>query len=853
MRVKVPTSTYRLQLSAEFRLADALATVPYLDALGIGALYLSPVTTATPGSRHGYDCCDPTRVNPELGSEEELAALSAALGERGMGLLIDIVPNHMAASTHNPWWRDVLARGPASPHADLFDIEWRAVGPAGRPQVLLPVLADRYGEALARGEIRIDGDQVAYFERRYPVAADTRDQLEAARRDPDALHRLLERQHYRLADWRVASERINYRRFFDVSDLVALRSQERSVFERTHQLALRLARSGVASGLRIDHVDGLWDPLGYLERLQAELGGDTWIVVEKILIGDEALPAEWPVAGTTGYEFGRAVTGLQVDAAGLQALDDLYHRFTGRPERFADLLVRQKLRMLRELFAGEIGRRGDELCQLADRDRAGRDLSQRQLVEALTEVTASLPVYRLYARAGGPRPDDRALLDEALAEVAVRRPDLPAALLAWVGKVLALEHDGADPAAADRQLDLVMRWQQLTGPVMAKGLEDTALYQYNRLLSLNMVGGEPDPPRRHLRPGEFHRRAAAQLERWWGGLNATTTHDSKRSEDVRSRLHVLAEIPDVWRRAVWRWQALNQPHKIARGGQTVPDANEELFVYQTLLGAWPLAAGEEESFAARIREYLVKAAREAKVHSSWLAPDQEHEAALVEFAAALLDPARAPDFHADMQRLAGRVARWGAVNSLVQLALKLAAPGVADFYQGTELWTLTLVDPDNRRPVDLAGRARMLAELDGADRAPPALAAMVRSWHDGRLKLFVTWRGLRARRAEPDLFLRGEYLPLSASGHAADHLFAFARRREGAWLICAVPRFPARLAAGFPLGARTWRDTRLALPPGAPAEWTDLATGATERSDGGALSAADLFRALPVALLRSRD
>jgi (1->4)-alpha-D-glucan 1-alpha-D-glucosylmutase len=847
--VKVPASTYRLQLSADFRLADALAAVPYLDALGIAALYLSPVTAATPGSRHGYDCCDPTRVNPELGSEEELVLLSAALRERGMGLLIDIVPNHMAASTHNPWWREVLAIGPAAPAADLFDIEWRRLGAGGRPQVLLPVLADRYGEVLARGDIRIDGDEVAYFDRRYPIAADTLDGLEAAKGDLDGLHRLLERQHYRLADWRVANERVNYRRFFDVSDLVALRSQDPSVFERTHALALRLARAGLVTGLRIDHVDGLWDPRGYLERLQAALGGDAWIVVEKILIGDEALPAEWPVGGTTGYEFGRAVTGLQVDAGGLQALDDLYHRFAGRPERFADLLVRQKRKMLRELFAGEMANRAAELFEVSDRQRGARDLSRHQLADAFAEVTASLPVYRLYGRAGAARPADRALLDRAVAEVTARRPDLDAPVLAWVRRVLALELGEAadDPDLARRWIDLVMRWQQLTGPVMAKGLEDTALYQYNRLLSLNMVGGEPDPPRRHLGAGEFHRRAAAQLERWWGGLNATTTHDSKRSEDVRSRLHVLAEIPDVWRRAVWRWHALNQPHRTSLAGRAVPDPNEELFVYQTLLGAWPLSDGEMDGFGERISAYLVKAAREAKMHSSWLEPDEEHEAALVDFASALIDPARAPDFHADMERLAGRVARWGAVNSLAQLALKLAAPGVADFYQGTELWTLTLVDPDNRRPVDLAARAELLARLE-RDASDPG--DLVRHWRDGRLKMLVTWRGLSARRAEPDLFLRGDYLPLEVSGTAAAHLFGFARRHLGAWLVCAVPRMPARLAGGFPLG-RSWRDTLLALPAGAPVEWTDLTTGASARAVDGSLRAADLFRSLPVALLRA--
>ncbi len=846
--MKAASSTYRLQLSAGFRLADALAAVPYLDALGIEAIYLSPVTVATPGSRHGYDVCDPTRVSPELGSEDELAALSAALRERGMGLLLDIVPNHMAASTHNPWWRDVLARGPDSASADLFDIEWRAIGAGGRPQVLLPVLGGRYGDVLARGEIRLDGEEVAYFDRRYPIAADAGDELAAARGgEVDALHRLLERQHYRLADWHIASERVNYRRFFDVSDLVALRSQDPGVFERTHELALRLARAGLVTGLRVDHVDGMWDPRGYLERLQRALGGDGWIVVEKILIGDEALPAEWPVAGTTGYEFARAVTGVQVEARGLAALDELYHRFTGKPERFADLLARQKRRMLRDLFAGEFARRGAELCELAECDRDARDLSHQQLVDAFAEVTASLPVYRLYGRPHEPRAADRALIDEAIAEAAARRPDLEPAVLAYVRRVLALEIGEVGPATAARWIELVMRWQQLSGPVMAKGLEDTALYQYNRLLSLNMVGGEPDPPRRHLTAGEFHRRAAAQREHWWGGLNATTTHDSKRSEDVRSRLHVLSEIPDVWRRAVWRWRALNQALRQRSGEREVPDANEELFVYQTLLGAWPLEAGEMASFGERIRDYLVKAAREAKVHTSWLQPDEAHESALTGFASGLLDESQAPEFHADMRRLSSRVARWGAVNSLAQLVLKLAAPGVADFYQGTELWTFTLVDPDNRRPVDLAARARLLAGLDGAEPA-----ALVRSWYDGRLKMLVTWRGLRARRAEPELFLRGEYQALEARGHAAGHLLAFARRRGEAQLVCAVPRFPARLAAGFPLAARTWRDTVVALPEGAPSGWTDVFTGATVDAEAGALRAADLFRALPVALLRSR-
>ncbi|HKE16608.1 MAG TPA: malto-oligosyltrehalose synthase [Kofleriaceae bacterium] len=922
------SSTYRLQLGAAMRLPDAIAAVPYLDSLGVGALYLSPITAAAPGSGHGYDVCDPTIVSPELGSEDDLRALSAALSARGMGLLIDIVPNHMAASTANRWWRNVLADGPDSPDAPVFDIDWRPTGATGRGQVLLPVLGGAYGDVLARGEIRLviddDAPAVAYHDRRFPLAvhswpplldgwaarlsragdaagaahlaairrdiraaetapgpirfiepgaaarlrrrvgelaagrAGAREQLAAAleaERDPDRLHALLEEQAYRLADWRIASERINYRRFFDVADLVGVRVGDEEVFARTHELIVRLAADRLVSGLRIDHIDGLWDPEAYLGRLQAAVGGDMWIVVEKILAGDEELPRDWPVAGTTGYELGRATASALLDPAGLAALDRLYHRFAGKPERFADLLFRQKLRVLDELFAGEIGQRGAELFRLADLDRVARDLSHRQIARALAAVTAAFSAYRTYARERRHRPEDRARIEEAVAEAARRRPEIDAGALALVRRVLLFE-DGAPggeaPWARDRAwLDFVLRWQQLTGPLMAKGQEDTALYQYNRLLSLNMVGGEPDPPRENLGPAGFHRHAAAQVERWWGGLTASSTHDSKHSEDVRGRLHVLAEIPDVWQRALWRWHRLNLGHRRQVGARVAPDPNEELFVYQTLLGAWPLDAGEVPRFGERVERYLVKAAREAKVHTSWQRADEEYEAALLEFARAILDPARSAAFLGELGRLVERAALHGAVNSLAQLALKLASPGVPDFYQGTELWTLTLVDPDNREPVDLASRAALLAELDErAARDGAGLCALLcRTWRAGAIKLFVTARGLRARRARPSLFQRGSYAPLEPDGARADHLIAFAREQGGEWLVCAVPRAPATLASGLPLGRRTWRNTSIRLPEGAPPRWRDHLSGETVEAADGALPAAALFRHLPVALL----
>jgi (1->4)-alpha-D-glucan 1-alpha-D-glucosylmutase len=930
MASRPAASTYRLQLGGPVRLADALAAVPYLDALGAGALYLSPITAATPGSGHGYDVCDPTCINPELGTEDDLRALSAALAARGMGLLVDIVPNHMAASFANRWWRNLLADGPDSPDAPVFDIDWRPTGTTGRGQVLLPVLGGSYGEVLARGEIRLALDEdipaVAYHDRRFPLAVHSwpplleawaanltgpSDELAAAAaavaRDirlaqrgtgevrfappgmaaqlrarvaelvaagggarealaaaleavsqPDALHLLLEEQAYRLADWHIASERINYRRFFDVADLVGVRVGDQEVFARTHGLVLRLLADGVVSGVRIDHIDGLWDPLAYLERLQAAAGGDRWLVVEKILAGDEELPREWPVAGTTGYEFQRAVACALLDPGGLDGLDELYHRFTGRPERFADLLFRQKLRVLDELFAGEIGQRSAELCRLADLDRDARDLSHRQLGRALSAVTAAFSVYRTYARGMEQRPADRARIQEAVAEAGRRRPDIDPGAFAFVRRVLLFER-GPGPGQAwarDRAwLDFVLRWQQLSGPLMAKGLEDTALYQYNRLLSLNMVGGEPDPPRESVGPAAFHRHAAAQVDRWWGGLSATSTHDSKRSEDVRARLHVLAEVPESWQRALWRWHRQNAPQRRPVGERVAPDPNEELFLYQTLIGLLPLDRAERPRFLERLERYLVKAAREAKLHTSWQRVDEGYETALLDFTRAILDPARSGDFLADLERVVERVALHGAVNSLAELALKLASPGVPDFYQGTELWTLTMVDPDNRDPVDLSARARLLADLDQrAARDRPALCAhLCRTWQTGAIKMYTASRGLRARRARPALWQRGSYTPLDPSGARARHLLAFTRHLDDDWLLCAVPRLPATLASGLPLGPRIWRDTQVLLPDGAPPFWRDILSGARLTASAGTLSAGLLFRHLPIAILVNDD
>jgi (1->4)-alpha-D-glucan 1-alpha-D-glucosylmutase len=864
---RVPVSTYRLQVHGGFPLAAARDLLDYLDRLGVTDVYTSPLSVSRRGSLHGYDVTDPTRIDPEVGGEEALRELGAELDRRGMGLLLDIVPNHMAASPENPWWRDVLLRGRESPYGRFFDIDWESET-VGRGKLLLPVLGDLYGAELEAGTLRLvagdDGPELAYHDRRFPLAsgsveAEGAGSPEAVGADRAALERVLARQHYRPAVWRLANEAINYRRFFDIAELAALKAEDDEVFRASHELVLRLVREGTVDALRIDHVDGLRDPRRYLERLQQALAADDgaplYVVVEKILAGDEALPEDWPVAGTTGYEALNSLTGLFVEPQGLLALDRLYSRFTGLIEPFEEVRYRRKRQALDELFAGEIGALARRLERLAARDLHARDLPFSTLHRALLEVTACLPVYRLYAdERRGPREEERAHLDRAVAEARRREPGGPlgGAAYDFLAAVLALER-GLDAEERARRLDFAARWQQLTGPAMAKGLEDTALYVYNRLISLNAVGGEPDgiDP-----PGDadaYHRRNAERRRLWPFSMTASTTHDAKRSEDVRARVNVLSELAGEWERRVERWAAMNRGKKRAVGGDLVPDSNEEIFLYQTLVGAWPLRDPGEARFAERLEEYLVKAAREAKVHTDWLVPDEDWEAALVAFVRALLDEEGANPFLDDLLGFQSLVAFYGAWGSLAQVVLQLAAPGVPDTYQGTELWSFSLVDPDNRRPVDWELRRRLLDELarrEEAGEREALLAELVDGWRDGRVKLWVTWKALAARRADPDLFLLGDYRPLAAEGALARHLVAFARRRGDCWLVAAVPRWLTAVtpAERPPLGD-VWGDLRLPLPEGAPAAWRDVLSGEEATAEGGALAASDLFARLPVALL----
>ncbi len=836
-----------MQFATGFGFAEARAVVPYLARLSAGALYASPIFAARGGSEHGYDVIDPTRLNPELGDPRAFDALARELRRYDLGLLLDIVPNHMAASAEGRWWRDVLRRGRASRYAGYFDIDWDA---DPDEKLVLPILGRPYAEALEAGEIVAgedgEGPYVCHYEHRLPLDPATYDGLPA---DLESLDRLLGRQRYRLVFWRSAAEQLNYRRFFDITGLVGVRVEEPAVFDATHRLAVRLARQGRVTGLRVDHVDGLRDPTAYLRRLRERVGEGPYLVVEKILVGDEALPDSWPVDGTTGYDFLNQVNAVLIDEDGLSQLTAAQARFTGSAEPMRLVAVYCRRSALVHLFSHETVAISRDLARLARRDRLARDLTSQELTAALLEVTARFPVYRTYGVDDGSlSDDDRRRVERAVDDARRGAPALADGALDLVRRALLLELPAADPRHRDDLRRFVSRWQQLAGPAAAKGFEDTALYVHHDLLSLNEVGADPAGPR--LGVAAFHERMIERRRRSPRAMNATSTHDTKRSEDVRARIDVISEMPGRWARAIARWRRMNAGARQRVGSRSAPSRPDESLLYQTLVGAWPLDDRELPGLGERLKSYVVKAAREAKTQTSWLDQNAEYERALRSFVDRLLGGSGA--FLEDLRRVAASVAYHGALNSLSQTLLKVAAPGVPDFYQGTELWDLSLVDPDNRRPVDFGLRAAMLSELDRRDAGDRASLQreLLAGWRDGRVKLYVTSRALAARRAHSALFLDGDYVPLPVRGAKARHLVAFARRRGDGWAIAMAPRLTVGLTRleRPPIGRRVWRDTAIDLPAGAPGDWVDALSG-VRLSGAGSLLAADALRRLPVALL----
>lgn len=666
------------------------------------------------------------------------------------------------------------------------------------------------------------------------------------------LDNLLSQQHFRLSFWKVATEEINYRRFFTINNLICLRLEDDAVFDHTHRLIAELVKEGVFSGLRVDHIDGLHDPAHYLARLR-DIAPEAYLVVEKILEDSEELPASWPVAGTTGYDFMNMVSGVLCDRTGERPFNRLYSKFARMRQTYEQLVAEKKRLIIDKHLAGNIDDLAHLMKRISDRDRHGNDITLYGLRSALVELLAYFPVYRTYITSDSYTEADRAAVSHAITRAVDHHPGLLHELN-FIRKFLRLEFDAmATDKEREQAIDFVMRFQQVSGPLMAKGVEDTTMYVYNRLLSLNEVGGAPDVFGRTR--DEFHEFNRNRARSSPNTLNATATHDHKRGEDARARLNVLTEIPEEWEANIALWRRINRRRKTVRG-VGVPDKNDEYFLYQAILASWPLHDSDRPAFIERVKEYVIKAIREAKVHTAWLKPDEEYENAYLSFVDHILRPEPDNHFLESLAPFAGKVAWFGMINSLSQVLLKITSPGVPDFYRGTELWDLSMVDPDNRRPVDFAFCREALASIHNrADSDTDKLIEdLIGSWRDGRVKLYVTWAAMQARRHLAEPFDNGEYIPLTVEGARAEHLVAFARRRGRSWAITVAPRFPSRISAPgkLPLGESVWEDTRIKLPVDAPAQWSDEINRAPHRG-GSEIRAADLFSRLPLALLTGKE
>jgi (1->4)-alpha-D-glucan 1-alpha-D-glucosylmutase len=945
---RTPVAAYRLQFNQDFTFREATGLLDYFQQLGITDIYASPLLQSRRGSGHGYDVADSTRLDTDAGPEVDFEAFHAELERRGMGLILDIVPNHMAASSENPWWMDVLENGPASPYASHFDIDWHPPSRTLENKVLLPVLGNPYGRVLEDRELKLIWRNgvfmIQYHQELFPLAPASyrrvlkhrldvlekrlghesascqeyrgilaglaalpeRDDLTAdaagerrlqvqaikdrLRRLYDAdpavrafvtenlrlfqgkkgrpasfrlLDRLLAEQAFVLAFWQNPNEVINYRRFFTITDLVGVRVEDPFVFEATHNVILRLVEREVVSGLRIDHIDGLRDPLGYLQRLQESVGRPPehrsfYVMVEKILASSEDLPRDWPVAGTTGYDFLNALNRLFVDPRGVQHLHRIYTRFLEKDVDYEAVLYQKKKLVMATLLAVEMRSLGRQLDTLAEQDRYARDLPRTELTQALIETTAWLSVYRTYVREIKLPAEAKAQIGAALERARAQKSHLNQGCFDFVRDVLLLEdRDHLLPEQREARLGFVMRWQQFTSPIVAKGLEDTTLYVFNPLISLNEVGGDPGEGMTTGR--DFHEFLERRARSWPHTLNATTTHDTKRAEDARARINVLSEIPRLWTRHLNRWARLNAGRRLVNGHHESPDRNEEIFFYQTLLGTWPLSGDGMADLKERLQAYVVKATREAMVHTRWTLPNLEHEGALTSFVASVVEGGRNSPFIRDFARFQEKVAYYGMLNGLAQTLLKIACPGVPDFYQGSELWDFRLVDPDNRGRVDFPKRVEMLRSVreEGASPSPEYARRLWAHWQDSRIKLYVIWKALNFRREHAALFLDGDYLRVPSRGKRKEHVFAFARSEGTRRVLAATPRWLARAGASMHAEdtAGFWGTSHLILPSKAPKRWHNLFTGEEIDSDRQGrhqtLALRDLFRNFPVALLCS--
>jgi (1->4)-alpha-D-glucan 1-alpha-D-glucosylmutase len=909
----IPRATYRLQFHAGFGFRDATALAPYLGRLGVSHVYASPYLKARPNSTHGYDITDHQALNPELGTEADFTAMVQAFKREGLGQILDFVPNHMGVGgSDNPLWLDVLEWGPESQHAGWFDIDWDPDRRYLLNKLLVPFLGDQYGVELKAGNLSLKYDEAegtlavwAYDSHKLPICPLSYDrvlghadpgldrlsdlfsdlpmwrpqvaerarvlkaelaallrenetsraamdsQIASLNGDWTALDALIQDQFWRIAFYGVAGDDINYRRFFNINDLAGLRMELPEVFRHAHARIVPMIEDGTLDGIRLDHVDGLLDPKRYFEDLRAASTRPFYLVIEKILAAHEQLREDWPVEGTTGYDFTNLVLGAMIDPAAEDSFTETYRSFTGLTTPFEQIVRDCKIRIMENEMASELNVLGRDAGRIARQNPMTADFTRNILQRAIKQIVACFPVYRTYIDMDGAQEDaDRRDLDWAIAKARRGDSNIDPSVFDFLHGVLSGEAVAKPRSGFNRiaVLRFAMKLQQYSGPVMAKGLEDTTFYRYNRHVALNEVGGEPE--RFGIPTPAFHKANGQRARNWPNAMLGTSTHDTKRGEDTRARLAVLSDLPEEWARQVTTWSRLLRARRGDLEGTAPPDRNDEYLLYQLLVGSWPvelLESTEEtalETYSKRLAGALEKSMREAKVHSTWTAPDTAYEEAMQSFARDALDTTRG-GFLASFLPFAQRVARLGVQNSLIQTVMKLTLPGVPDIYQGCEMWDLSLVDPDNRRPVDYGVREAALAELgprlSDIDGRGALMGMLLEGWQDGRIKLAVTAMLLELRRKLPALFAEGSYEPLPVEGVKAERVIGYGRTEAAERLLVLVARYP-----GLREADPDWGNTAVTLPQG---HWVDQLTG-TVLEGGGSVAAGTLFAILPALVLR---
>jgi malto-oligosyltrehalose synthase/4-alpha-glucanotransferase len=835
------TSTYRIQFNKEFTFSDFREIIPYLHQLGVETVYASPIFEASPGSMHGYDTVNPLRINPEIGDEQELKAISEQLKSLGMTWVQDIVPNHMAFHQNNLWLMDVLEKGPKSEFADFFDINWS--GKKDEP-IMVPFLGSDLEEVVRNKELKVtkEGKQfsLSYFDTPYPLNSRAQqvlkdDDLEAFNADEQKLLSLAYSQFYRLCNWKESDRRINYRRFFTVNSLICLNIHHKHVFVAYHKYILSLLKEDIFQGLRVDHIDGLFDPNGYLDMLREVAGADTYIVVEKILEEGERMPEVWPIQGTTGYEFLATVNNLLVNRNAEHEFSKYYQQLVNNPNTIQSQIFEKKRAILKDHMAGELNNLVQLFydLELADEQMLS-DIEPSLLKETIAELLIRCPVYRYYGNNFPLSVDEESELKKLFKAVDDKtlHPGVRLFKEVWIKAPKRL-----DAVYNQKACLFYQRCMQFSGPLMAKGVEDTLMYTYNRFIGKNEVGDSPEGFGKS--PEEFHRQMLDRQDLWPLGLNGTSTHDTKRGEDARARLQVLTDLHAEWLEHIKNWQEITKGLKI----NNRPDDNDSYFIYQTLIGTRPMPGVQEESYQARMDTYLEKAFREAKTHTGWSEPDQEYESAAKSFSSSLLDAESG--FLKSFSEFHIKVSDYGIINSLVQVALKFTCPGIPDVYQGTELWDFSFVDPDNRRPVDFHQRSIWLKGFNQEQ----TLATLWEERYTGKIKLWLEHLLLKVR--QQFAFTDAQYIPLKVKGYYENNILAFARRYDSAWTVTIVPLHFAALCEGMQVDFANfdWKNTSIRFPEEAPEVWVNLCNNKSGKVESE-IPVSVLFDDFPLAILK---